>query len=259
MPARAPGAKTKARAANAPPPGVRLTRATLRGYQCGVHTEAKVPGNHVVPLVGLGAGLPLLLLDAWFLNLGSGGRAGFVAALGTPGAEHLVVGAALLALLLVHGLLGFAAARRAPRGDAGAFGHPGHRVLQWSAAAVGLAFLLLHVLRHSPVGAALEGLSAAALYERMRHELSRPVFVGVYVVGLGSLCLHAFQGLAACIQRFGGAMRDQLRRFSVFLALLVCIGLFAVLLDGLSHYVAGKALVARPTRAEQGGPHSIAP
>ncbi len=129
----------------------------------------------------------------------------------------------------------------------------------WRSHAPAAVFVAVHLLRHSPLAAALEGISSAALYERLRHELSRPFFVGLYVVGLGSLCLHAFQGFTACVERFGAGLRDQGRRLVVFLGLLFAIGLYVGFLDGLSHYVAGRAWIARPEAAEPEGPTPVAP
>lgn len=238
---------------------VRLTEDAFRGYQCVVNTELRAKPDRLVALVGLVAGVLLLLLDVWYLNLGSSGRAAFVAALGRPSAGHVALVGAAIAVLLAHGALGLRAALRAERGDAGPFGHPGHRTLQWTTAAVSAVFVAVHLLRHSPLAAALEGISSAALYERLRHELSRPFFVGLYVVGLGSLCLHAFQGFTACVERFGAGLRDQGRRLVVFLGLLFAIGLYVGFLDGLSHYVAGRAWIARPEAAEPEGPTPVAP
>lgn len=224
-----------------------------------MNTEVRAKPERLFGLFGLVAGLGLLALDAWYLNLGSSGRAAFAAALGRPSGRHVAVGALVLVTLLVHGGLGLRAAMRAERGDAGPFGHPGHRTLQWTSAAIGLVYVAVHLLRHSPLAAALEGLSSAALYERLRHELSRPFFVGLYVVGLGALCLHAYQGIAACVERFGRGLRDQGRRLVVFLGLLLAIGLYVWLLDGLSHYVAGRAWIARPEAAQPSGPTPVAP
>jgi len=112
----------------------------------------------------------------------------------------------------------------------------GVRKLQRLAGLGVLAFLVVH-LGQAYVPALLEGQEA--VYERLRHVLSLPVFAGIYVVGITAAALHLAQGLEAAASTLAAPRARLVRSLGVALALLV----FALGVGVLSHFTAGRALL----------------
>jgi succinate dehydrogenase/fumarate reductase cytochrome b subunit len=144
--------------------------------------------------------------------------------------------------LLVLGAVGFHArllfrvggdARREAR-----YPDAGVRRLQLASGIVVAAFLVVH-LGHAFVPALSGG--AAAVYERLRHDLALAPYVGIYVVGIAATCLHFAQGVEAAAsdlsRRFGaGAVRS-----ARALGLASAVALFLVAMNTLSHFAVGRS------------------
>jgi succinate dehydrogenase hydrophobic anchor subunit len=127
---------------------------------------------------------------------------------------------------------------------AGRYPDAGVRKLQRLSGALLLVFLVVH-LGHALVPALTT--DAAAAYERLRHDLGQPLYLVVYIVGIAATSLHLAQGMEAAssdvVLRFG----ERPARIVRALGVATAIAVFAVAMNTLSHFAAGRALVLPDT------------
>ena len=105
-----------------------------------------------------------------------------------------------------------------------------------------LVFLAVRV-RHSVFLAAVEGMGAGGLYERIRADCDGYAFLAAYVLGLAALSVHASQGVIALLDRARFAEGPVRRGLGYGGVLLVLAGA-AVVIDALSAYTAGAPLLS---------------
>ena len=193
---------------------------------------------------GLGA-LPLsvmLLLVLWMAGAAVGGREAFserfAAFGGRAGGTLLVVVAG--GALLAHAVLGARLVLREMNG-AGPYVSVGSRWLQRGSAVAILLFAIAVTVR---VGDAVwAGADAAALYDVLRRDLGKPMWLLVHVVGLSVTCFHAGHGLAAAAIRcnwVSGHRSSRLAR-GVGLALSFLIWFYG--LNTLAYLATGSRLI----------------
>ena len=103
-----------------------------------------------------------------------------------------------------------------------------------------LCFLVLRA-RHSVFFAAIEGIGAAGLYERIRNDCDGYPFLSLYLVGLAALGLHLGQGLRAVAVR-GRFAPEPTRRALGAGAVVVAVLAFFFLTDALAAYAIGAPL-----------------
>ena len=112
--------------------------------------------------------------------------------------------------------------------------------LQKLAGAAAWAFLVGHLAVHW-VMALRVGPVALSHYELLRGLLSRPLAVGLYVVGLAALGLYFSQGIAASFRAFGlGTRRESSRWLEVGCTLMSAI-MVLMAANVLSHFATGRA------------------
>lgn len=191
--------------------------------------------------------LPLLvaalpaLYDAYVFVGIRGGRDAFLARVGEPSLAFGLAGLVLFVVgVVVHVGLALRVMRAAPVVHALGHASPGNRRLQQASG----AFLLLFIaarLPHSVFYAAVEGLGAAGLYERLRNDCDGYVFLALYVTGLAALSLHLGQGLRAIALR-GRYAPEATRRLLGHAAVLFGVLCFVLLTDALSAYTLGAPL-----------------
>jgi succinate dehydrogenase/fumarate reductase cytochrome b subunit (b558 family) len=189
----------------------------------------------VVPLLGY------LLLHAFEASSAARGRDAFVASMrGVGGGSALVLeGIFVLLPLLVHVGLGLSLWVR-PAEDADvSYDTEHHRTIQRVSGLLVLAFLAVHA-SHT---LALEfgGADAVQLYEVLRTDLGKPLYLGVYVVGTAALALHLANGLPLAMRRFGLARRPAAQRNAKVAASILSLVLFVATVNTMSHFVVGDA------------------
>ncbi len=187
-----------------------------------------------------GCGLALaafLLLHVWETSSAIAGREAYLA---RPLAAVPSWARAALLAPLVFSHLRLLGARRAAD-DAARYPDVGVRKLQWLAGVVVLAFLVVH-LGHALVPALLGGDVEA--YERLRLDLAQPAYVGIYVVGIAAASLHFAQGLEAASGDIAARFGENRAAAARAVGLAAGVALFAVAINTLSHFAAGRALVA---------------
>jgi succinate dehydrogenase/fumarate reductase cytochrome b subunit len=162
------------------------------------------------------------------------GRAAFVerAAAAIPAWVRALV---ILAALALH----VRSVLRVRREDARGRGDtdPGVERLQFGLGVVLLAFLTVH-LGHALVPALR--VDASAVYERLRHDLSQPPFVGLYVVGITAACLHFAQGIEAASGELSRRFGPRAVRSARLAGFVTAVALFAVAMNTLAHFVVGQ-------------------
>jgi succinate dehydrogenase/fumarate reductase cytochrome b subunit len=162
------------------------------------------------------------------------------------------LGASVLALFALHGLLGLARTLRETRTpDARAPGRGGLQSLTGLLLAVFLGYHLSHVW---PTGALSGWTDASWLqsHQELWQRLGRPLPLALYVLGSGALACHVAQGFANLFEPLLPVTLRGALRFVTGLAGLFLFGLYMQL---VGKFALGEALIplARPTGAEVRG------
>jgi hypothetical protein len=105
--------------------------------------------------------------------------------------------------------------------------------LGWTLVAAHLLLQWFMTVRVGPV--------ALSHYELLRGLLSRPLALGFYVLGLGSLGLFLSQGLAASFRAWGFAEKPETSRWLEVGCTLVAAIMMLMAVNVLSHFVTGRA------------------
>lgn len=123
---------------------------------------------------------------------------------------------------------------------AGPYESMGCARLQKFAGWLGWAFVFAHLLLQWFMTVRV-GPVALSHYELLRGLLSRPLALGFYVLGLGSLGLFLSQGLAASFRAWGFAEKPETSRWLEVGCTLVTAVMMLMAVNVLSHFVTGRA------------------
>lgn len=147
--------------------------------------------------------------------------------------------------------------------DAGPYRSVGCVRLQKLAGGLAWAFLVGHLAFHW-VMAFRVGPVALSHYELLRGFLSRPLVLGLYVVGLAALGLYLSQGLAASFRAWGLGTRPESSRWLEVGCTLASAIMMLMAVNVLSHFATGRAYwsafapstrsVGEPSDSVKGGP-----
>lgn len=139
--------------------------------------------------------------------------------------------------LLVHAGLGLRLSREAD--ETGAYASPGFRSLQAITGIATLAFLLWHV-GGVWLPRVVAGGSALSAYSAMLDQAGPSLGMGLYVLGISTVCIHFGQGLGAAWIRHTPAVSPV---FARSVGALVGAAVWIVMLNVLAVYATGAALL----------------
>jgi hypothetical protein len=147
---------------------------------------------------------------------------------------------AVVIVFLLAYALGWATLRReAPEGP-GPYRSQGCRKLQRWAGVLMWCLVIGHVaLKWSMFISA--GPVSLSHYELLRGALSKPVVLGLYIVGLGALGVFFSQGVAASVRAWGFAERPESSRWLEVGCTLLTAMLLLLAINVLSHFATGRA------------------
>lgn len=203
------------------------------------------PKLDLARLTSLTGVLPLFLYVVFHLWETSGaidGRAGAERLVGAGGGWFAVTVEVLFVVLplFAHAAAGIAVAVRGRRDD----DDPRRRDLRRLQALTGvltLAFVVVH-LAHT-WAAKLAGAGAVGLYERLRTDAGKPVYVAVYAIGLTALAVHLATGLESFVRTWSSAADPRVDRSVRIGAIVIASGVWLASLNTLSHYAVGRPLL----------------
>jgi len=192
----------------------------------------------LVPLAGY------LCFHLWETASATSGRQAFVGSVTGAGGGSAALWLETLLVLLplgAHAGMGIAMAARDRRGtDPGSHPSRGLRNLQRATGVAALAFVLLH-LGHTwwlKVG----GGDGALIYDQLRSDAGRPVYLVAYVLGLTCVFFHLAQGVPAAARTLGFVRTDAGHRGLRVLGAVAGLVLWLAALNTLSHFAVGRAL-----------------
>jgi hypothetical protein len=164
------------------------------------------------------------------------------------------LGATVLALFALHGLLGLARTLRETRApDVRAPGRGGLQSLTGLMLAVFLGYHLSHVWPASALSSwTWTDASWVQSHQELWQRLGRPLPLTLYVLGTGALACHVAQGFANLFEPLLPVTLRGALRFVTGLSGLFLFGLYMQL---VAKFALGEALIplARPTAAEVRG------
>ena len=181
----------------------------------------------------------LFILELARLGPALEGSASFAVSARLGWVSQLVWTAVVLALLGFY-VYGWALlAREGPDGS-GPYRTLGCRRLQRWAGGLSWALVLGHISVRWWLLAAV-GSEPLSHYELLRELLSRPLGLGLYLVGFGAVCLYLSQGVAASIRSLGLVRRPETSRWLEIGCTLAGAVLLLVAANLLSHFGTGRA------------------
>jgi len=124
--------------------------------------------------------------------------------------------------------------------DAGPYRSAGCVGLQKLAGAIAWAFLVGHLAIHWAMTFRV-GPVALSHYELLRTFLSRPLVLGLYMLGLAAVGLYLAQGIAASFRAWGLGTRPESSRWLEVGCTLASAIMMLMAVNVLSHFATGRA------------------
>jgi len=135
---------------------------------------------------------------------------------------------------------GWSRLRPADGHDAGPYRSEGCVRLQKLAGALAWAFLVGHLVVHWVMTFRV-GPVALSHYQLLREFLSRPLVLGLYVLGLAALGLYLSQGIAASLRAWGLGTRPESSRWLEVGCTFASAIVMLMAVNVLSHFATGRA------------------
>jgi hypothetical protein len=159
----------------------------------------------------------------------------------SPASWPSLVGWTVVTLVfLVAYARGWSRLELADEDDAGPYRSAGCVRLQKLAGAVAWALFVGHLAVHWAMTFRV-GPVALSQYELLRAFLSRPLVLGLYVLGLAALGLYLAQGIAASFRALGLGTRPESSRWLEVGCTLASAIMMLMAVNVLSHFATGRA------------------